>query len=92
LADCDCYNYYSFLLIGLLATENMFITFLIIALSFTAGLWIGTKIPKDTVEGIAKKAIKKVKKSDAGVVRGMTPKEEKQMKDQEFREAFPQLG
>jgi len=71
----------------------MVITFLIIALSFAAGLWIGTKIPPQTVEEVTKKITKRVKKKEkAGVVRGMTPKEEKQMKDREFREAFPQLG
>ena len=67
------------------------VTFLISAISFLAGLWIGSKIPPKATEALLKK-LKPKRAKDIGVVQGMTPKEAKVMKDKEFRKQFPQVG
>lgn len=66
------------------------ITYLLISLIF---FFLGryTATNKDVEK--AKEVFKKIKKTDkGGVVRGMTPKEERQAKDKEFVDNFPQVG
>jgi len=67
------------------------IIFLINASSFLFGLWIGSKIPPKETEKILKK-FKPKRAKDTGVVKGVTPKEARAIKDKEFRDAFPQVS
>ena len=69
---------------------TMLVTSLIVFLSVFFGVWIGIKLPKNTIDEVSKQF--KKKKDEGGVIRGLTPKEEKQMEDKRFRESFPQVG
>jgi len=55
------------------------VVFLITSLSFAFGLYLGSRLPKEALDNVAKKVkkLKKKKEEEGGVVRGMTPKEER---------------
>tara|TARA_Y100000310_G_C20690197_1_gene821688 strand:- start:331 stop:555 length:225 start_codon:yes stop_codon:yes gene_type:complete len=67
---------------------TVIVTFLIIALSFSGGFYIGSKVPSEKIIKQVKRKLKK-KDEDTGVIKAPTPKEDKLNKDQEFKKQFP---